>query len=170
MEPIRSRSAVVSKKTKRSVKGNALASNRSASHEFSLSSRYEAGIVLRGTEVKSARAGRVNIKDGYAVVADGEILLHNVHFSPYEQGNRENVDPLRVRKLLLHAGEIRKIARETEKGGVTVVPTRLYLKNGRIKLEVALARAKKLYDKREAARRREQEREMDRDRGAPTTR
>ena len=160
----------MSKKAKGSADGSVLASNRSASHEFTLLTRYEAGIVLKGTEGKSARAGRVNIKDGYAVVANGEILLHNVHFSPYEQGNRENVEPLRARKLLLHAGEIRKLARETEKGGVTLVPTRLYLKNGRIKLEVALAKAKKLYDKREAARRREQEREMDRSRGAQRTR
>ena len=143
-----------------------LATNRAASHEYQLLQRYEAGIVLQGTEVKSARNGKVNLKDAYARVCNGEIFLHNAHISPYEQGNRENHEPVRPRKLLLHAREIRKIARETVATALTVVPTRMYLKNGRIKVELALARGKKLYDKREATRRRDIDREMARAKGS----
>ena len=143
-----------------------LASNRAAGHEYHLLERYEAGVVLTGTEVKSARAGKVNLKDAYARVERGELFLYNAHISPYEQGNRENHEPLRPRKLLLHAHEIRKLARETVATGLTIVPTRLYLKDGRIKVEVALARGKKLHDKREASREREVRREMDRARGS----
>jgi len=137
-----------------------LATNRTASHEFHLLTRYEAGIVLTGTEVKSARERTVSLKESYAKVDRGELFLHNAHFGPYLQGNRENVDPLRIRKLLLHGEEIRKIDRETRTGGMTLVPTRMYLKNGRIKIEVALARGKKRHDKREASREKEGEREM----------
>ena len=137
-----------------------LATNRAASHEFHLLSRCEAGIVLTGTEVKSAREGSVSLKESYAKVEGGEVFLHNAHFSPYRQGNRENVDPLRTRKLLLHAAEIRKLDRETQSGGATLVPTRMVLKNGRIKIELAVARGKKSRDKREATREREVEREM----------
>lgn len=143
-----------------------LATNRVASHEFHLLTRYEAGIVLVGTEVKSAREGTVSLKESYAKVERGELFLYNAHFSPYRQGNRENVDPLRVRKLLLHAGEIRRIDRDTRTGGMTLVPTRMYLKNGRIKIEVALARGKKSHDKREASREKEVEREMARARAS----
>jgi SsrA-binding protein len=137
-----------------------LARNRAASHEYQLLERFEAGIVLTGTEVKSCRQGRVNLKDGYARVSRGEVWLHNVHVSPYLQGNRENPDPLRVRKLLLKAQEIRKLSRETEATGVTLIPLRMYLKRGRIKIEIALAKGKKLYDKREAVKRKDEEREM----------
>lgn len=142
-----------------------LASNRAASHEFQLLERHEAGIVLTGTEVKSARQGGVSLKEAYAKVQGGEVFLLNAHFAPYEQGNRENVDPRRMRKLLLHAREIRKLDRETQPGGATLVPTRMYLKDGRIKVEIAVARGKKSHDKREASRKREAEREMDRERG-----
>lgn len=139
-----------------------LATNRAASHDYHLLQRYEAGIVLTGTEVKSARQGRVNLKEAYARIKEGEVWLHGAHFSPYTHGNRENEDPLRVRKLLLNAREIRKLARQTESGGTTLVPTRLYLKDGRIKLEIALARGKRAHDKRESKRKREMEREIER--------
>ncbi len=142
-----------------------LATNRAASHEFHLLDRLEAGIALTGTEVKSCRAGKVNLKDAYAKIARGEAVLHNAHISPYLPGSTENPDPVRPRKLLLHAREIRRLAKETEQGGMTIVPTKLYLRNGRIKVEIALARGKKLYDKREAGRRKESEREIARARG-----
>jgi SsrA-binding protein len=141
-----------------------LATHRAASHDFHLMERFEAGLVLTGTEVKSARRGGVSLKEAYAKVENGEVLLLNAHFAPYEQGHRDNVDPRRTRKLLLHAREIRRLARETQTGGVTLVPIRLYLKNGRIKLEIALARGKKAHDKREATREREADREMARER------
>ena len=140
--------------------GRPLARNRAASHEFHLLERFEAGIVLTGTEVKSIRDGRANIKDGFAKVVNGEIFLFNAHISPYEPGHRENVDPLRTRKLLLNAREIRKIGKATEPEGVTLVPLSLYLKNGRIKLEVALAKGKKAFDKREAIAKKDVDREM----------
>jgi len=143
-----------------------LASHRAAAHEYHLFQRFEAGIVLTGTEVKSAREGRVNLKDAYAAVKDGEMFLCNAHIGPYSPGHRENHEPLRRRKLLLHAAEIRKLARETTTAGHTLVPTRMYLKEGRIKVELALARGKKLHDKRESERRRESEREMARARGS----
>jgi len=146
--------------------GAVLATNRAASHEFHLLTRYEAGIVLTGTEVKSAREGTVSLKESYARVERGELFLCNAHFGPYRQGNRENVDPLRIRKLLLHAVEIRRIDREARAGGMTLIPTRMYLKNGRIKIEVALARGKKSHDKREASREKEVEREMARARAS----
>ena len=145
-----------------------LATNRTASHQYQLFERFEAGIALRGTEVKSARQGKLNLKDGYARVHNGEVFLLNVHISPYTQGNRENHEPVRQRKLLLHAREIRKLARETTATALTIVPTRVYLKNGRIKVELALARGKKLYDKRESSRRREVEKEMARAKGSRT--
>ena len=138
-----------------------LATNRAASHDFHLLQRLEAGIVLTGTEVKSARLGSVNLKDSYARVNKaGEIFLHNAHFSPYEQGNRQNHEPRRPRKLLLHAREIRKLEKATISSGTTIVATKLYLKKGRIKIELALAKGKKLYDKRESSRKREMDQEM----------
>lgn len=142
-----------------------LASNRAASHDYQLLERLEAGIVLTGTEVKSARQGGVSLKEAFAKVQGGEVFLLNAHFTPYEQGNRENVDPRRPRKLLLHAREIRRLDRETQPGGSTLVPTKLYLKDGRIKVEIALARGKKTHDKREATKQREAQREIDRERG-----
>jgi len=143
-----------------------VARNRAASHDYHIVETWEAGIVLTGTEVKSARAGQVSLKEAYAKVRDGEAWLYNAHFSPYAQGNRENQEPLRTRKLLLHAREIRKLERETDRGGMTLVPLRLYLKNGRIKVELALAKGKNAPDKREATRDKDLKREMDRARGA----
>jgi SsrA-binding protein len=143
-----------------------LARNRAATHEYHVLDRWEAGIVLTGTEVKSVRAGQVNLKDAYAKIREGELFLHHAHVSPYLQGNRENPDPLRVRKLLLHAREIRKIDRLTAPGGVTLVPLRMYLKNGRVKVELALAKGKKAHDKRDALRTKDLDRELDRFRGA----
>jgi SsrA-binding protein len=142
-----------------------LAANRAASHEYHLLERFEAGIALTGTEVKSARDGRVSLKEAYAKIERGEVFLYDAHFSPYAQGGRENPDPVRTRKLLLHAKEIRKLSRATESGGMTLVPTKLYLKGGRIKIEIALARGKKAFDKREASRQEEARREMARLRG-----
>lgn len=154
------------KKEKDTGGDRVLATNRAASHEFHLLTRYEAGIVLTGTEVKSAREGGVSLKESYAKIERGEMFLLGAHFNPYRQGNRDNVDPLRTRKLLLHAAEIRRLERETQSGGATIVPTRLYLKDGRVKIEIALARGKKSRDKREATREREVQREMARARAA----
>jgi len=142
-----------------------LARNRAASHEYHLLDRFEAGIVLQGTEVKSIRAGRANLKDGFAKVVDGEVFLYNAHVSPYDPGSRENADPVRTRKLLLNAREIRKLAKETHTPGVTIVPVRLYTKAGRIKVEIAVAKGKKSFDKREAIAKKDVEREMARARG-----
>lgn len=139
-----------------------LATNRAASHEFHLVRRIEAGIVLTGPEVKSARAGQVNLKDSYARIRNGEVFLHDAHFSPYTHSSLTDCEPRRTRKLLLHAREIRKLAKEIDASGMTLVPTRMYLKQGRVKIELAVARGKKTYDKREASRRKEVEREMER--------
>ncbi len=136
-----------------------LATNRKAFHEYFVLEKLEAGIALLGTEVKSAREARVNLKDSYAAVKDGEAFLINCHISPYSHGNRENHDPLRRRKLLLHMREIRKLIGKSQEKGLTLVPLRMYLKRGRIKVELGVARGKKLYDKRETERRKEVERE-----------
>jgi SsrA-binding protein len=136
-----------------------LASNRVVFHEYHVLDKYEAGIVLTGTEVKSVMAGRVQLKDSYIAVKEGEAWLFNAHISPYSHGNRENHDPLRTRKLLLHRREIDRLDETSVKQGMTLVPTRIYLKNGRIKLEVGVAKGKKLYDKRETEMRRTIDRE-----------
>ena len=136
-----------------------LAANRAAFHEYHISDKYEAGIALRGTEVKSVMGGRVQLKESYVAVRDGEAWLFNAHISPYSHGNRENHEPLRTRKLLLHKREIRRLDDAAAKDGMTLVATRAYLKNGRIKIEVGVARGKKLYDKRETEMRRTVERE-----------
>ncbi|NIM00886.1 MAG: SsrA-binding protein SmpB [Acidobacteria bacterium] len=137
-----------------------LASNRSASHVYHLEHRIEAGIVLLGSEVKSVRAGKINLKEAYARISGGELFLIGAHISPYSHARSEEIDPVRRRKLLLHAAEIRKLARELEGTGMTLVPTKAYLKNGRVKIEIAVGRGKKLHDKREARRKRETEREI----------
>ncbi len=131
-----------------------LATNRAAFHNYHISDRYEAGIALKGTEVKSVMGGRIQLKEAYIAVRDEEAWLFNAHISPYSHGNRENHDPLRTRKLLLHRREIERLDQATVKQGMTLVPTRVYLKNGRIKLEVGVAKGKKLYDKRETELRR----------------
>ncbi|HVY91737.1 MAG TPA: SsrA-binding protein SmpB [Bryobacteraceae bacterium] len=131
-----------------------LSDNRQAGHNFFLLDRYEAGIALTGTEVKAAKAGKVQLRDAYASVEKGEAWLLNAHISEYSHGNRFNHPPNRPRKLLLHRREIEKLASETREKGLSVVPTRLYMKNGRIKCEIAVARGKKFHDKREAERER----------------
>jgi SsrA-binding protein len=136
-----------------------LATNRRAAHEFQLLRRIEAGIVLTGPEVKSARQSKVSLKEAFARIEAGEVFLHGAHFSPYSPAARENPDPLRVRKLLLHGREILKLERETRGTGMTLVPLRLYLKDGRVKVELAVARGKRVHDKREAIRGRELDRE-----------
>lgn len=136
-----------------------LAANRAAYHDYHILEKYEAGIALMGTEVKSVLAGRVQLKEGYIAVRDGEVWLFNAHISPYAHGNRENHDPLRTRKLLLHKREIEQLGEATVKQGMTLVATRIYLKHRRIKIEIAVARGKKLYDKRETELRRTVERE-----------
>ena len=126
-----------------------IVNNRHAFHEFHILDTYEAGIVLQGTEVKSTMAARIQLKDSYVSVRDGEVWLLNAHISPYSHGNQQNHEPLRTRKLLLHRREIEKLERETVVKGMTLVVTRIYWKNGRIKFEIGVAKGKKLYDKRE---------------------
>lgn len=131
-----------------------LINNRLAFHEYHILDRYEAGIALLGTEVKSVMSGRIQLKDSYVSVRDNEIWLFNAHISPYSHGNRNNHDPLRTRKLLLHRREIVKLDKEATVKGMTLVVTRIYWKNGRIKFEVGVAKGKKLFDKRETEMRR----------------
>ncbi len=139
-------------KLKESGEFKTLAANRQAGHNYFLMDRFEAGLALTGTEVKAARAGKIQLKDSYGEVRANEAWLVNAHISPYDFGNRANHDPVRSRKLLLHRSEIDKLLGKTRDKGLTLIPTKIYLKNGRIKCELALARAKKLHDKREAER------------------
>ncbi len=141
------------------MKNSVLAVNRQASHNYEFLEKYEAGIVLTGTEVKSAKESRINLRDAYGVVKDGEVWLQKCHISPFSHGNFANHDPLRTRKLLLNRAEIRKLIGRTTEKGLTLVPSKMYLKNGRIKCELALAKGKKTYDKRETERRKTIERE-----------
>jgi SsrA-binding protein len=136
-----------------------ISDNRQASHNYHLLDRIEAGIALQGTEVKAAKTGRVQLKDAYADIVEHEAWLYNAHISQYSHGNRENHEPVRRRKLLLHRQEIDKLAGKVLDKGLTLIPTKMYLKNGRIKCELAIARGKKLHDKREAERTREQNEE-----------
>ena len=136
-----------------------LSSNRQAEHLYFLLERFEAGLALTGTEVKAIRGGKANLKDGYAVIRNGEAWLLNCHISPYEYGNRQNHDPMRKRKLLLHRQEIRRLTGKTVERGLTLIPTKIYLKGGKIKCEIALAKGKKLYDRRETERRKTADRE-----------
>jgi SsrA-binding protein len=133
--------------------------NRRARYEFEILETYEAGLVLVGTEVKSLRAGRLNFQDSFCRIENGEMWLYNMNITPYEQGNRYNVEPRRKRKLLLHGWQIEKLRRETEQKDLTIVPLALFFQRGFAKLEIALARGKKLYDKRESIAERDQERE-----------
>lgn len=141
---------------------NVLAQNKKARHDYTILETYEAGIVLTGTEIKSVRNGRINLKDGFARVRNGEVWLENVHISPYEQGNQFNVDPLRNRKLLLRKKEIGKLLGATQGSGITLVPLRVYLKHGFVKLLLGVAKGKHTYDKRETLKRRDQDRELQR--------
>ena len=136
-----------------------LASNRQAFHNYFIEDKLEAGIVLLGTEVKSLREGRANLKDSYAMVRRGEVWMLNCHISPYSHGNLNNHDPLRERKLLLHREEIRRLDRKRKLAGLTLVPLRLYLRKGKVKVELGVARGKKLYDKRETIKKRDLDRE-----------
>lgn len=144
------------------AKGKLIAQNRKARHDYFIEETYEAGIVLRGTEIKSIRAGRVNLKDSFARVENGEMYLYNMHISPYEQGNRYNHDPVRTRKLLLHKKEINKLIGDTKEQGYSLIPLKLYIKNGYAKVLLGLGKGKKKYDKREDLKRREAKREIER--------
>ena len=139
-----------------------IARNAKAFHDYFVEERYEAGVVLSGTEVKSIRQGGANLKDSFCQVKDGELWLYGVHISPYEKGNIFNKDPRRVRKLLVHRREILKLHMATQKDGLTLVPLSLYFKNSRVKVELGVCRGKKLYDKRASAAERDAKRDMDR--------
>ena len=136
-----------------------LSDNRSAGHDYLLSDRYEAGLVLTGTEVKAAKTGKIQLKESYAEITEGEAFLVNAHISEYSHGNLMNHPPVRRRKLLLHRGEIDKLRVETRERGLTIIPTKLYLKGGRIKVEIAVGKGKKFHDKREAIKAREMQAE-----------
>lgn len=146
-------------KTEREKAQATIAENRKASHDFHLLETFEAGIVLLGTEVKAIREGRVNLRDSFARLEGGEVFLYNVNISSYSHRGYADHEPLRRRKLLLHREEIRKLVGKTTEKGMTLVPVRLYYKNGRVKVAVSLAKGKKEYDKRETIKRREAERE-----------
>jgi SsrA-binding protein len=139
-----------------------LVTNRKARHEYFIEDVYEAGLVLKGTEVKSIRQGSANIQDAYISFKNQEAFIENMHISPYEQGNIFNEDPIRRRKLLLHKKEIKKLHDEVQRQGVTVVPLRLYLSKGKVKMEIAVAKGKKLYDKRDSIAERDSKRRVDR--------
>ena len=140
-----------------------IANNKKARHDYFIEEEYEAGIVLTGTEIKSIRAGGVNLRDSFAKVENSEVFVYNMHISPYEKGNRFNTDPMRPKKLLLHKKEIRKLIGYISRDGLTLVPLDVYLdRRGRAKMTLAVARGKKLYDKREDMAKRDAERDMDR--------
>jgi SsrA-binding protein len=149
-------------KAKKKVAPGDVASNRYASYRFEFLDKLEAGMVLQGTEVKSLRTGSAQLKDGYAAIHEGEVWLHNVHIPPYAPASRENHEPERSRKLLLHKREIERLIGKTREKGLTIVPTRLYFTGGRAKVEIALARGKDVGDKRQSIKEREMKREMDR--------
>ncbi len=139
--------------------GRDAAVNRAASHNYFLLDKFEAGVALRGTEVKSIREGKANLKDSYGLIKDGEAYLLNAHIGPYSHGNISNHDSLRTRKLLLRQEELRKLQSKTQQKGFTLIPTRLYFRNGRVKCEIAVAKGKQDWDKRETERRREADKE-----------
>ena len=150
------------KDKKRKIGAGDVASNRYASYRYELLERIECGIVLQGTEVKALRSSGAQLKDGYAAIREGELWLHSVHIPPYQPASRENHDPERQRKLLLHRSEIERIAARASERGLTLVPTRVYFKGPHAKVEIALARGKDLYDKRQTMRERDSKREMER--------
>lgn len=139
-----------------------LVDNRKAWHDYEILESFEAGLVLTGTEIKSLRGGKGNLRDSYARVDPDGIWIHNMHVSPYDQGNRANVDPLRPRKILLHKDEIHRLLGKTREKGLALIPLKIYLTNGRAKVEIGLARGKRQYDKREAIAERETAREKER--------
>jgi len=142
--------------------GNLIAQNRKARHDYTVLDTIEAGIVLKGTEIKSIRAGRINLKDGFASLSGDEVWLYNVHIAPFEQGNRFNHDPYRVRKLLFKRREIDKVAGDVNQSGITLVPLKVYIKHGVAKILIGIAKGKKKYDKRETLKRKDQERQIQR--------
>jgi SsrA-binding protein len=148
----------VAKETGRTL----VAQNKKARHDYAIEDVYEAGLVLTGTEVKSLRAGRASLVDGFAVIKDGEAWLHNVHIPEYTEGTWTNHEPRRVRKLLLHKGEIARLVGKTKEGGRTLIPLALYFRDGHAKVEIALARGKRMYDKRVALAERQAGREIER--------
>ncbi len=139
-----------------------IAENRKARHDYHIEETFEAGLVLTGTEVKSLRLGRANLRDSYATVENGELFLYNMHISPYTHGNMFNHDPKRTRKLLMHKREITRLLGQTQEKGYTLVPLKIYFRRGRAKLELALGKGKKLYDKRESIARRDEKRRIER--------
>jgi len=149
----------LAEKSEREKAQSSVAENRKAFHDYHLLETFEAGLVLLGTEVKAIREGRVNLRDSFARVEDGEVFLYNVHISPYSHRGYADHEPLRRRKLLLHRNEILKLIGQTVEKGMTLVPVRMYFKNGRVKVAVSLAKGKKEYDKRETIKRRETDRE-----------
>ncbi|MBC1361645.1 SsrA-binding protein SmpB [Listeria welshimeri] len=142
--------------------GKLVAQNKKARHDYAIEETFEAGIVLQGTEIKSVRNARVNLKDSYARIDKGEIFLHNMHISPYEQGNRYNHDPLRTRKLLLHKKQISRLVGETKESGYSIVPLKMYIKDGYAKVLIGVARGKKKYDKRQDLKQKEAKRDIER--------
>ena len=140
-----------------------IANNKKAYHDYFLEERFEAGIELHGTEVKSMRMGKCSIKEAFVRIENGEVIVYGMHVSPYEKGNIFNRDPVRVRKLLLHRSEINKLAGKTVEKGYTIVPLQVYMKNGLVKIEIGLGRGKKLYDKRQDIAKKDQRRENERD-------
>ena len=139
-----------------------VATNRTATREYAIDERFEAGIALLGTEVKSIRSGGANLREGYAQVRDGQVFLVNTHIAPYDPAGRSGHDPLRPRKLLLRKKEIDRLAQRVQERGWTIIPLKAYLKNGRVKIEIGLARGKRQYDKREAIARRDAQRQIER--------
>lgn len=139
-----------------------VANNKKARHDYFIQDVYEAGIVLTGTEIKSVRASNLNLKDSFAKVYNGEVFVYNMHISPYEQGNRYNQDPLRPKKLLLHKKEIRKLDQSTSQDGLTLIPLDVYFVKGKAKLSLAIAKGKRLYDKRDDIAKRDAKRDIDR--------
>ncbi|CAH0344767.1 SsrA-binding protein SmpB [Bacillus sp. CECT 9360] len=142
--------------------GKQVAQNKKANHDYFIEETFESGIVLQGTEIKSIRAGKVQMRDSFAKIESGEVYLHNMHISHYEQGNRYNHEPLRTRKLLLHRKQISKLIGETKEEGYTIVPLKVYLKNGFAKVLIGLGKGKKQYDKREDLKQKEAKRDIER--------
>ena len=140
-----------------------IANNKKAYHDFFIDETYECGIALHGTEVKSMRMGKCSIKEAFVRIEDGEVFVYGMHVSPYEKGNIFNIDPLRVKKLLLHKYEINKLLGKIKEKGYTLVPLQVYFKDGKVKVEIGLARGKKLYDKREAIAKKDQRREAEKE-------
>lgn len=149
--------------TKENTAQKMIASNKTARMNYEIGDIYEAGLVLTGTEVKALRSGKANLKDSYAVVKDDEVFIKEMHISPYDHGNRANHNPLRARKLLLHKREIRKLYGKSREKGLSLVPLKLYFKNGKVKVEIGIGKGKKLHDRRQDIKQREERRDIARD-------